>query len=95
MDRGTWQATVHRVSKSQAGLSDYTHAHFPSSILDPLPTCRAHLPVFYLFALSYCSWGSPSKNTGLVAISSSSGPCLVSSLHGDLSDLGGPAQRGS
>ena len=41
MDRGTWQATVHRVSKSQAGLSNYTHTHFPGSIVDSLPTCRA------------------------------------------------------
>ena len=28
----------------------------------------------YLFAFSYCSWGSPGKNTGTGAISFSSGP---------------------
>ena len=27
MDRGAWQATVHRVTKSQAGLSDCAHTH--------------------------------------------------------------------
>ena len=26
----------------------------------------AHLPVSYLFAFSYCSWGSHSKNTGVI-----------------------------
>ena len=25
IDRGAWQATVHRVSKSQTGLSTHTH----------------------------------------------------------------------
>ena len=28
MDRGAWQATVHRVTKSQTGLSDF-HFYFP------------------------------------------------------------------
>ena len=27
MDRGAWQATVHRVAKSQAQLSAHTHTH--------------------------------------------------------------------
>ena len=28
MDRGTWQATVHGVTKSQTRLSDFTSLHF-------------------------------------------------------------------
>ena len=28
MDRGAWQATVHRVAKSQTQLSDFTSLHF-------------------------------------------------------------------
>ena len=27
MDRGAWQATVHRVAKSRTRLSDFTHTH--------------------------------------------------------------------
>ena len=27
VDRGAWQATVHRVAKSQTRLSDFTHTH--------------------------------------------------------------------
>ena len=30
-----------------------------------LPTWGVHLSVSYLFAFSYCSWGSQGKNTGL------------------------------
>ena len=26
MDRGAWCSTIHRVTKSQTGLSDYTHS---------------------------------------------------------------------
>ena len=37
----------------------------PSSILY-LSTWGTHLPVSYLFAFSYCSWGSPGKNTGMI-----------------------------
>ena len=35
------------------------------------------LLVFYHFAFSYCSWGSQSKNTEVVAIPFSSGPHSV------------------
>ena len=28
---------------------------------------RAHLPVSHLFAFSYCPWGSPGKNTGMIS----------------------------
>ena len=38
---------------------------FPTSILDTF-RYGAHLPKSYLFAFSYCSWGSCSKNTGMV-----------------------------
>ena len=39
---------------------------FPSSILDTFqPGVGAHLLVSYIFAFSYCSWGSIRKNTGI------------------------------
>ena len=38
---------------------------FPSSILDTYQPGGVHLPVSYLFAFSYSSWGSWGKNTGL------------------------------
>ena len=38
---------------------------FPRSI-GHLLTWEAHLPVSYLCAFSYCSWGSHSKNTGVI-----------------------------
>ena len=31
MDRGAWQATVHRVAKSRTRLSDFTSLHFRES----------------------------------------------------------------
>ena len=34
MDRGSWQATVHGVAKSQAQLSNNTHFHFRSQTND-------------------------------------------------------------
>ena len=39
---------------------------FPSNILDTYWPRGAHLPVSYLFAFSYCSWGSQGKNTIVV-----------------------------
>ena len=33
MDRGTWRATVHRVSRSRTQLSDLAPAHAPSHLL--------------------------------------------------------------
>ena len=39
---------------------------FPNSILDTFQPGRALLPVSCLFAFSYCSWGSHSKNSGSV-----------------------------
>ena len=38
---------------------------FPGNILDNFWPQRAHLPVSYLFAVSYCSWGSRSKTIGV------------------------------
>ena len=49
MDRGAWQATVHRVAKSRTRLSDFTSLHFTSMLivhtLNLLRTCqsRTHL----------------------------------------------------
>ena len=48
----------------------------------------------YLFAFSYCSWGSQGKNTEVVCIPFSTGPCFVRTLLNDLSVLGGPTQHG-
>ena len=39
---------------------------FRSSILDTFRSGRAHLPMSYLFAFSYCSWGSWGKNADVV-----------------------------
>ena len=36
MDRGAWQATVHRIAKSQTRLSS-SSSHFPSTLLPPIP----------------------------------------------------------
>ena len=35
MDRGAWQATVHRVAQCQTGLSNYKHTHPPVMITLP------------------------------------------------------------
>ena len=50
MDRGAWQATVHRVAKSQTQLSDsYTHTHTHRTLLWPLVEatlqCLSNLPL--------------------------------------------------
>ena len=45
----------------------------------------------YLFAFSYCSWGSNGKKTGVVCHPSSSGPRFVRTFHCDPSTLGGRA----
>ena len=37
---------------------------FPSRKLDTFRSGGAHLPVSYLFAFSYCAWGSPGKSWG-------------------------------
>ena len=62
-------------------------AYWPRQLL----TQGAHLLVSYLSAFSWCLWGSWVKNTGVVAISSFSGPHFVRTLHYDLSILTGPA----
>ena len=60
-----------------------------------LPTQGIHLSMFYLFAFSYCSWGSQG-NTEVkwLAIPFSSGPRFVRTLHHD-PVLGGPTRHGS
>ena len=55
MDGGAWQATVYGVAKSWTWLSDFTSQ-----------TWGVHLSVSYLFAFSYCSWGSQGKTTKVV-----------------------------
>ena len=37
-----------------------------SSIIEHLPTWGVHLSVSYLFAFSYCSWGSQGKNAEVI-----------------------------
>ena len=44
----------------------------------------------YLFAFSYCLWGSQGRNTEWFAIPFSRGPHFVRTLNRDLSILGGP-----
>ena len=59
-----------------------------------LQTCGVHLSVSYLFAFSYCSWGSQGKNTEVVVFPFSSGH-FVRDLQHDPSVLGGPMWHGS
>ena len=74
---------------------------FPSNILNLgaqhiEPTdLGAHVLMSYLFTFSYYSWGSWSKNTGVIAIPFSSGPRFVRTLHHYPSISGGPARHGS
>ena len=60
-----------------------------------LPTWGVHFSVAFLFAFSYCSWGSQGKNVEVVCIPFSSGPRFVRTLHHDPSILGGPTRHGS
>ena len=62
-----------------------------------LPTWGINLSMSYLFAFSYCSWGSQGKNTEVkwLAITFSSGPHFVRTLHHDPSVLDGPTRHGS
>ena len=48
----------------------------------------------YLFANSYCSYGSHCKNLKWFAIPFTSGPRFMRTLHHDPSILGGPTQHG-
>ena len=57
-------------------------------------TWRVYLSVSYLFAFSYCSWGSQGKNTEVVCHALLHGPHSVRPLHHDLSVLGGPTRQG-
>ena len=55
-----------------------------------LPTWGVPLSVSYLFAFSYCSWGSQGKNAEVVCPSFSSGPHFFKTLHRNPSILGDP-----
>ena len=48
MDRGAWQATVHRVAKSQTRLSDFALSLSLKEFI-----CRIWLNVFFVIALDY------------------------------------------
>ena len=47
-------------------LSSFFWSYFSTEHIGHLPTCRVHLSVSYLFAFSYCSWGSQGKNAEVV-----------------------------
>ena len=64
---------------------------FPSSILDTFGPRGAHPPVSYLFAFHAVHRALGARMLEWFAISSSSGPLFVRTLHYDLSVLGGPA----
>ena len=55
-----------------------------------LPTWEVHLSVSYLFAFSYCSWGSQGKNTEVACHSLLQLTMFCQTSHHDLSILGGP-----
>ena len=67
----------------------------PAACLTASNLGGTHLSPSYLFAFSYYLWGSPGKLLKWVAISFSSGPRFVKTLHYDPSVLGGPAWHGS
>ena len=58
-------------------------------------TWGVHLTLLYIFAFSYCSWGSQGRDTEVVCHSLSSGPHFVRTLHHDPSVLGGPTWHDS
>ena len=80
-------------------LSGVISPLFSSSIIGHWLTWGVHLSASYLFAFSYCSWGSQGKNTEVVfqywSGPFSSGPCVVRALHHEPFILGGPTQHGS
>ena len=68
---------------------------FPSRKLDIFWPGRAHLPVSYRFAFSYCSWSSHSRILEWFAICCPSRPHFVRTFHYDPSILGGYTWHGS
>ena len=44
MDRGAWRATVHRVTKSQTWLSNFSSLHFPGGSAGKESACNAGDP---------------------------------------------------
>ena len=67
---------------------------FPDSSVGKESTYNAGDLGMYLFAFSYCSWGSSGKNTEVLCHSLSSGQRFVRPLHHDLPILGGPSGHG-
>ena len=68
----------HFVSISSFFLELFLHSSLVA--YGHLPTWRIHLLVSYLFAFSYCSWGSQGKNAKWLSIPFSSGPRFVRTL---------------
>ena len=62
----------------------------PTIIIGHLPTWGVHLSVSYLFAFSYCSWGSQGRNTEVVCHSLLQWTDSVRTLHHDPSIVDGP-----
>ena len=60
--------------------------HWSPVVYWALPTWGVHLSVSYLFAFSFCAWGSQGKNSEVVC-PFSSGPCFIRTLHHDPSIL--------
>ena len=45
MDGGDWQATIHRVTKSQTRLSTHTHTHSPKLMADLYNNCFSFVKI--------------------------------------------------
>ena len=54
MDRGAWQATIHRVAKSQTQLSNFHLLHLHSFISSVTPHPHPHLLIQLLCFLGIC-----------------------------------------
>ena len=66
MDRGAWQATVHRVAKSRTRLSNFTHStHSLTQVLESLEASPS-------IAWATCSWYSATLRSSVVSTVS---PC--------------------
>ena len=86
MDREAWHAAIHGVAKSRTRLSDWTELLFPSGILDTFRHGQrgiAHLPVSYLLPFHTVVGGLQTRILKWVALSFSSEPRFVKTLHYD------------
>ena len=84
----------HFDSVSSFFLKLYLHWS-PVAYWAPTDLGEVHLSVSYIFTFSYCSWVLQARILKWFAISFSSGPCFVRTLHHDPSILGGPTWHGS